>query len=192
MISASSPAARTRLRIRPPRASSPKPSSSIARLETSSHRPVDDRQDQAGVARQGEAVQRTRRQGQGRWHVVGYHAHAHDFEKIDGESAWDIFFGNTKPEVIMQLDTSNCARAARTRGGAEEISRAREDHPHQSQWRGPKQFSARTRWTGRASSILRKAQRRHAVVADDRARNQQGRLMPSAALYAVLKQMNKV
>lgn len=39
---------------------------------------------------------------------VGYHAHAHDFEKIDGESAWDIFFGNTKPEVVMQLDTSNC------------------------------------------------------------------------------------
>jgi sugar phosphate isomerase/epimerase len=39
---------------------------------------------------------------------VGYHAHAHDFEKFDGESAWDLFFGNTKPEVIMQLDTSNC------------------------------------------------------------------------------------
>jgi sugar phosphate isomerase/epimerase len=39
---------------------------------------------------------------------VGYHAHQHDFQKYDGESAWDIFFGNTKPEVIMQLDTSNC------------------------------------------------------------------------------------
>ncbi len=39
---------------------------------------------------------------------VGYHAHSHDFEKFDGESAWDLFFGNTKPEVIMQLDTSNC------------------------------------------------------------------------------------
>jgi sugar phosphate isomerase/epimerase len=39
---------------------------------------------------------------------VGYHAHAHDFEKFDGISAWDIFFGQTKPEVIMQLDTSNC------------------------------------------------------------------------------------
>ena len=26
---------------------------------------------------------------------VGYHAHAHDFEKFDGESAWDIFFGQT-------------------------------------------------------------------------------------------------
>jgi len=39
---------------------------------------------------------------------VGYHAHAHDFEKFEGETAWDLFFGNTRPEVIMQLDTSNC------------------------------------------------------------------------------------
>ena len=48
---------------------------------------------------------------------VGYHAHAHDFEKFDGESAWDIFFGNTKPEVIMQLDTSNCRD-----GGADPVA----------------------------------------------------------------------
>jgi sugar phosphate isomerase/epimerase len=39
---------------------------------------------------------------------VGYHAHAHDFQLFEGQSAWDLFFGNTKPEVIMQLDTSNC------------------------------------------------------------------------------------
>jgi len=39
---------------------------------------------------------------------VGYHAHAHDFTKFDGVTAWDLFFGGTKPEVIMQLDTSNC------------------------------------------------------------------------------------
>src|SRR5215831_4847701 len=48
---------------------------------------------------------------------VGYHAHAHDFEKFDGEVAWDIFFGNTKPEVIMQLDTSNCRD-----GGADPVA----------------------------------------------------------------------
>jgi sugar phosphate isomerase/epimerase len=42
----------------------------------------------------------------GMW--IGYHAHAHDFLKFDEETAWDIFFGHTKPEVIMQLDTSNC------------------------------------------------------------------------------------
>ncbi len=48
---------------------------------------------------------------------IGYHAHAHDFEKFDGETAWDIFFGNTKPEVIMQLDTGNCCE-----GGAEPVA----------------------------------------------------------------------
>jgi sugar phosphate isomerase/epimerase len=53
--------------------------------------------------------------GAGMW--VGYHAHAHDFEKFDGESAWDLFFGNTKPEVIMQLDTSNCRD-----GGADPVA----------------------------------------------------------------------
>lgn len=39
---------------------------------------------------------------------TGYHAHKHDFQLIEGESAWDIFFRNTKHEVICQLDTSNC------------------------------------------------------------------------------------
>jgi sugar phosphate isomerase/epimerase len=48
---------------------------------------------------------------------VGYHAHAHDFEKIDGVSAWDLFFGNTKPAVVMQLDTSNCRD-----GGADPVA----------------------------------------------------------------------
>ena len=43
---------------------------------------------------------------EGMW--VGYHAHAHDFHKIGDVSAWDLFFGNTSKEVIMQLDTSNC------------------------------------------------------------------------------------
>ena len=48
---------------------------------------------------------------------VGYHAHAHDFTKFEGETAWDIFFGNTKPDVIMQLDTSNCRD-----GGADPVA----------------------------------------------------------------------
>ena len=48
---------------------------------------------------------------------IGYHAHAHDFEKFDGEMAWDLFFGNTKPAVIMQLDTSNCRE-----GGADPVA----------------------------------------------------------------------
>jgi sugar phosphate isomerase/epimerase len=48
---------------------------------------------------------------------VGYHAHAHDFEKLEGVSAWDLFFGNTTQDVIMQLDTSNCLE-----GGADPVA----------------------------------------------------------------------
>jgi sugar phosphate isomerase/epimerase len=48
---------------------------------------------------------------------IGYHAHAHDFKQIDGVSAWDLFFGNTQPEVIMQLDTGNCCD-----GGADPVA----------------------------------------------------------------------
>lgn len=51
----------------------------------------------------------------GMW--VGYHAHAHDFKQIEGVSAWDLFFGNTKADVIMQLDTSNCCD-----GGADPVA----------------------------------------------------------------------
>ena len=39
---------------------------------------------------------------------VGYHAHAGDFLKFDGVTSWDIFFGNTGKDVVMQLDTGNC------------------------------------------------------------------------------------
>jgi sugar phosphate isomerase/epimerase len=47
---------------------------------------------------------------------IGYHAHSHDFQKYGDETAWDIFFGNTKMDVIMQLDTSNCCD-----GGADPV-----------------------------------------------------------------------
>jgi len=39
--------------------------------------------------------------------LVGYHNHAVEFTEMDGELPWDTFFGNTKQEVIMQLDTGN-------------------------------------------------------------------------------------
>ena len=48
---------------------------------------------------------------------LGYHAHAHDFKMFEGESSWDIFAKNTKPEVILQMDTSNCAE-----GGADPVA----------------------------------------------------------------------
>jgi sugar phosphate isomerase/epimerase len=38
---------------------------------------------------------------------VGYHSHAHDFHPLDGELPWDILFGNTRKDVVMQIDTCN-------------------------------------------------------------------------------------
>jgi sugar phosphate isomerase/epimerase len=40
---------------------------------------------------------------------VGYHAHGGDFKKFaDGQTPWEVIFGNAGPGVIMQLDTGNC------------------------------------------------------------------------------------
>ena len=41
--------------------------------------------------------------------VTGYHAHGFDFEKFDGETAWEILFSNTRDQVVMQMDIGNCA-----------------------------------------------------------------------------------
>jgi sugar phosphate isomerase/epimerase len=38
---------------------------------------------------------------------VGYHNHSHEFKAVDGKIPWDIFFGNTRKDVIMQFDTGN-------------------------------------------------------------------------------------
>jgi sugar phosphate isomerase/epimerase len=45
---------------------------------------------------------------------VGYHNHSIEFQELDGELPWDTFFGNTKPEVVMQFDSGNALH-----GGAE-------------------------------------------------------------------------
>jgi len=39
---------------------------------------------------------------------TGYHNHSHEFKPLDGKIPWDVFFGNTKKEVVMQLDMGNC------------------------------------------------------------------------------------
>ena len=39
--------------------------------------------------------------------LVGYHNHTFEFKAINGEIPFDIFFGNTNKEVIMQLDTGH-------------------------------------------------------------------------------------
>jgi sugar phosphate isomerase/epimerase len=38
---------------------------------------------------------------------VGYHNHAADLRPLDGETPWDLIFSNTRPEVVMQVDTAN-------------------------------------------------------------------------------------
>jgi sugar phosphate isomerase/epimerase len=38
---------------------------------------------------------------------TGYHNHHTEFTPLEGELPWDIFFGNTKPEVVMQFDVGN-------------------------------------------------------------------------------------
>jgi sugar phosphate isomerase/epimerase len=39
--------------------------------------------------------------------VVGYHNHHIEFTAMGGELPWDTFFGNTRPEVVMQVDIGN-------------------------------------------------------------------------------------
>ena len=38
---------------------------------------------------------------------TGYHNHYVEFQPMDGELPWDTFFGNTRSDVIMQLDIGN-------------------------------------------------------------------------------------
>lgn len=38
---------------------------------------------------------------------TGYHNHWVEFQPLDGELPWDTFFGNTRQDVIMQLDIGN-------------------------------------------------------------------------------------
>jgi len=38
---------------------------------------------------------------------TGYHNHWVEFQPMDGELPWDTFFGNTRHDIIMQLDIGN-------------------------------------------------------------------------------------
>ena len=38
----------------------------------------------------------------------GYHAHGFDFTAVDGKTPWDELASQTRPEVVMQMDTANC------------------------------------------------------------------------------------
>ncbi len=39
--------------------------------------------------------------------LVGYHNHSVEFTAMDGELPWDTFYGNTRKDVIMQIDVGN-------------------------------------------------------------------------------------
>ena len=53
--------------------------------------------------------------------ATGYQAHGFDFEQIGDRTAWQNLFGNTRDEVIMQMDIGNCAN-----GGGDPIAMLRE------------------------------------------------------------------
>lgn len=38
---------------------------------------------------------------------LGYHNHGFEFEMIDGQIPWDLFFGNVSEDIIMQVDIGN-------------------------------------------------------------------------------------
>ncbi|MFB3785725.1 MAG: sugar phosphate isomerase/epimerase family protein [bacterium] len=48
---------------------------------------------------------------------VGYHCHAFDFKKINDQTGWDLLFSQAAPNVVMQVDTGNCAE-----GGGDPIA----------------------------------------------------------------------
>jgi sugar phosphate isomerase/epimerase len=48
---------------------------------------------------------------------VGYHNHTAEFESLEGEKPFDIFFGNTRKEVVMQLDIGHAVG-----GGADPVA----------------------------------------------------------------------
>ena len=47
---------------------------------------------------------------------IGYHNHLIEFQPMEGEIPWDIFFGVTNEDVVMQLDTGNAMH-----GGADPV-----------------------------------------------------------------------
>lgn len=52
---------------------------------------------------------------------VGYHNHAIEFQPMEGDLPWDIFFGVTMPDVVMQLDTGNAMHGGVSPDGILEI-----------------------------------------------------------------------
>jgi len=53
--------------------------------------------------------------------LVGYHNHAIEFQPVNGDLPWDVFFGATVPDVVMQLDTGNAMHGGVSSDGILEI-----------------------------------------------------------------------
>jgi len=53
--------------------------------------------------------------------LVGYHNHAIEFQPINGEIPWYLFFDATKSDVVMQLDTGNAMHGGVSPEGILEI-----------------------------------------------------------------------
>jgi sugar phosphate isomerase/epimerase len=43
--------------------------------------------------------------------IVGYHNHTAEFQPVEGQIPFDVFFGATKPDVKVQLDVGHARRA---------------------------------------------------------------------------------
>lgn len=69
---------------------------------------------------------------------IGYHNHGFDFKPLaeDGGLPWDIFFDNTDPEVVMQVDIGNALH-----GGADPIHYLKK-YPGRARMVHLKEFSA--------------------------------------------------
>ena len=53
--------------------------------------------------------------------LVGYHNHAIEFQPVNGDLPWDVFFGAAVPDVVMQLDTGNAMHGGVSSDGILEI-----------------------------------------------------------------------
>lgn len=58
---------------------------------------------------------------------IGYHNQYVEFQPVEDELSWDTFFGNTRADVVMQLDTGNIHH-----GGAE-LARFLRKYPDRAQ-----------------------------------------------------------
>ncbi|HEY8750460.1 MAG TPA: sugar phosphate isomerase/epimerase [Tepidisphaeraceae bacterium] len=68
--------------------------------------------------------------------LVGYHSHATDYKKFDGKTSWEIFFDNTNPDVVHQIDVGNT-----TEGGGDPVALIRK-YPGRTKTTHVKEFGA--------------------------------------------------